>query len=328
MSLPQELARFVSAGVRQRGQEYFRRRRVAIGDCGPLAANALVDGSQIYAVDLNRKASQILGSCSCPYAADRGEPCKHLWATLLAVDAQGGLRGDGSPPRRLVLAKDADTVEPGVLAPAGTAQAVLGPATPAWRAVLAKVAPAAPAVPPPAVGEIVYVIDAPGTLESGKLTLEVVTSTRKADGSPGALRPPRITSSQLAHLPDPADSRILSLLTGVTVHGAWISPHLDIATRFVVQEPASSVIVPLLCATGRCQLRRAAGALAEPLAWDDGAPWDLGLEMREERDGDLALTGSLRRGKERLDLAKPVLVLPSGLVFRARQVGRHSAVDS
>ncbi len=322
MSLAQVLTRFVSAGVRQRGQEYFRRRWVALGDCGPLAANALVNGTQVYAVDLARRSSHILASCSCPYVVDRREPCKHLWATLLAVDARGGLRGgDGSLPRRLVLAGDAED-EPPVDDSSSAA-----PRPSAWRGMVNKVAPT-PAAPAPTVGEIVYVVDAPATLESGKLTLEVLAGSRKADGSPGALKPPRITPSQLTLLPDAADSRILSLLTGVSTDGAWSSSYLDIATRFSVQDPASLVLIPMLCATGRCRLRRTPGGVVEPLAWDDGAAWELGLEVREESDSDLAVTGSLRRGERRLDLATPVLVMRSGLLVRGGLAGRHNAADS
>ena len=31
-------------------------------------------------------------SCSCPYFSPTGDPCKHLWATILMADARGLLQ--------------------------------------------------------------------------------------------------------------------------------------------------------------------------------------------------------------------------------------------
>ncbi|MGH7819011.1 MAG: DEAD/DEAH box helicase, partial [Candidatus Binatia bacterium] len=57
------------------------------------------------------------------------------------------------------------------------------------------------------------------------------------------------------------------------------------------------------------------------LEWDDGAPWQLWMEVRRE-DAHYALCGSLRRGDERMDLAEPALLFAGGFVFGAQRVSR------
>ncbi len=77
-------------GDRQRGQEYFQERRVRLEVDGS-RARARVEGTerQSYAVgvDWSRVADRVLHAfCECPRFADR-RPCKHLWATLLALES-------------------------------------------------------------------------------------------------------------------------------------------------------------------------------------------------------------------------------------------------
>src|SRR5262249_44591779 len=82
-------------------------------------------------------------------------------------------------------------------------------------------------------------------------------------------------------------------------------------------------LLPLLCASGRFFLLRPQGRPgAEPLAADEGAPWDLDLAVDAQEGGGYALSGCLRRGEERLPLAAPDLVLRAGFVIASGQVGR------
>ena len=56
---------------------------------------AKVRGTSKYRVRLRLRGSKLLASCTCPYFSPQGEPCKHLWATLLLAEARGLLQ---SPP--------------------------------------------------------------------------------------------------------------------------------------------------------------------------------------------------------------------------------------
>ena len=70
-------------------------------------------------------------------------------------------------------------------------------------------------------------------------------------------------------------------------------------------------------------MRRKRGAeTSELLTWDDGPAWEIWLDVREEEDGGCSLTGSLRRGEERLAFSEPSLLLSSGHLFQIGQVSR------
>ncbi len=55
--------------------------------------DATVRGSRSYDVKLSREHDAIEAWCTCPYCEDYFEPCKHIWATLLAAEAEGYLAG-------------------------------------------------------------------------------------------------------------------------------------------------------------------------------------------------------------------------------------------
>src|SRR5205085_9802656 len=65
--------------------------------------DATVRGSSLYDVYLTRNKKAVKASCSCAYFQGNLESCKHIWATILAADARGLLRGSGgNGPLRLI----------------------------------------------------------------------------------------------------------------------------------------------------------------------------------------------------------------------------------
>ncbi|HBL31932.1 MAG TPA: helicase SNF2 [Acidobacteria bacterium] len=71
-----------------------------------------------------------------------------------------------------------------------------------------------------------------------------------------------------------------------------------------------------LCATGRCHLRDEHGEILEPpLAWHQGAPWELWLTVREGEDGGCEMTPELRGGNIRIDARDQPLLAQAGLLF-------------
>ena len=97
MGIAQKVSRNFSDAVRSRGQSYFVKGRVTVigGRAGEVVAK--VRGTAKYRVRVRLRGSKLLASCTCPYFSPQGEPCKHLWATLLLADARGLLQ---SPPVR------------------------------------------------------------------------------------------------------------------------------------------------------------------------------------------------------------------------------------
>lgn len=82
--------------VRRRGQEYYRIGQVHILEGSALRVRAIVRGTSRYQITLSREHDLISGECNCPYTDSYGEPCKHLWATLLAAEDAGYLLGNGN----------------------------------------------------------------------------------------------------------------------------------------------------------------------------------------------------------------------------------------
>ena len=88
--------------------------------------------------------------------------------------------------------------------------------------------------------------------------------------------------------------------------------------------PLWDIVLPLMCATGRCLFRDSILANEYPtIHWDDGDAWGLCLKVtREDREGNYVVKGALRRGGVEMELAKPILLLAGGLVFWDNWVGR------
>ena len=88
IGIAQKVARNFSDAVRSRGQSYFIKGRVSVMAAKPGEVVAKVRGTSKYRVRLRMRGSKLLASCTCPYFSPQGEPCKHLWATLLMAEAE------------------------------------------------------------------------------------------------------------------------------------------------------------------------------------------------------------------------------------------------
>ena len=111
MGIAQKVARNFSEAVRSRGQSYFSKGRVTMMSAKPNEVVAKVRGTTKYRVRVRLRGAKLLASCTCPYFSPQGEPCKHLWATLLLADSRGFLQTAPNfavrlipePPRRSSL---------------------------------------------------------------------------------------------------------------------------------------------------------------------------------------------------------------------------------
>ncbi len=102
MGIAQKVARNFSDAVRSRGQSYFSKGRVSLMSGKPNEVVARVRGTTKYRVRVRLRGAKLLASCTCPYFSPQGEPCKHLWATLLLADSRGFLQTAPSFSVRLV----------------------------------------------------------------------------------------------------------------------------------------------------------------------------------------------------------------------------------
>src|SRR5258708_6067286 len=91
MSLTRMLASHFTRPVQSRGRNYYSAGAVQLNETSPRFVAATVRGSEMYDVELNLESNTVHARCSCPFANQYLEPCKHIWATVLKVDAQRGM---------------------------------------------------------------------------------------------------------------------------------------------------------------------------------------------------------------------------------------------
>ena len=88
--MPRTLAatvrRFVNHTSRSRGEPYFRSERVSVIQADSERFSASVRGTQRYDVSLQLDDERLIVKCTCPYFEGATEPCKHIWAAILAAD--------------------------------------------------------------------------------------------------------------------------------------------------------------------------------------------------------------------------------------------------
>src|ERR1041384_3633462 len=90
MKLSKRLGGDFSSQTRARGSDYYRAGWVRIQQGSDSAVTAKVQGARQYEVSIHCDDQELTMWCDCPYFDSAG-PCKHLWATILAAEAQGFL---------------------------------------------------------------------------------------------------------------------------------------------------------------------------------------------------------------------------------------------
>ena len=338
MNLSRRLAGNFSGTVRHRGQSYFWQGRVRIREGSESHIVANVRGSQNYRINLDWENGDgvLAANCQCLYFDSDG-PCKHLWATILAAEADGYLAAAASAPKLVLDCGDEgfdeeydDEYEEDFPLSARRPVAV-PPAAPkerGWQKRITEISEAA-ATPAsfgaeswPAKRQVVYFVDVTASLTAACLILSLASRDRKLNGAWTRSKTLSLRRSQIAQLPLAEDREILSAVAGGIQYYGWGDSALtyQIPVACLVPHPLAGMVMPLIARTGRCYLRTEGMGDLGPLAWDEGGPWQFKVEMRRSSSGGWAASGVLRRGEERLDLAEPALVTQGGLVFTRDRV--------
>jgi len=320
MYLEHALSRYFHPLTRDRGQEIYHKRRVRILRGDRYLVEAEVQGSQLYEVEIQRDGELLYPYCECPAFEDFGL-CKHLWATLLEADRRDfltGIFGAGKP--KLAERELAAGIDLGDSEHAKSA---------AWREFF-RPQPAPPSYYRPehwpAGREIHYAINIEASRANGYLMLDVLQRDRKKNGEWAKAKPLRMTRGTLVTLESPEDREVLSLLAGVPSVNSYVyySPGQALAAGYSLRDGLGAILLPRICATGRCWLRPHASvdiAEAEPLDWDAGLPWHFRLAVSSAAD-DFLVGGVLERGDERMDLKTPVVIFENGLLIAHNKTAR------
>jgi superfamily II DNA or RNA helicase len=180
---------------------------------------------------------------------------------------------------------------------------------------------------------LLYEVDEAATRETGRLTLGILEGRKRGDGAWDHVHPLRLRRAEIPDLPDAVDRKVVSILAGANPDPNRARASIEatpVPARWDVSADVAGDLLPLLCETGRCRVRRPPGRRGGGgfLALDEGLPWELWLEVRENAKGGCSVTGSLRRNGKRIPLNEPLLLFPSGWMLTADRVSRLDAGEA
>jgi hypothetical protein len=332
LELASILAKGFGISSRKRGDEYFRLNRVKVRAGSSTELSAVVTGSEPYEVLLKFSGSKLAVSCTCPHFLDHGQACKHLWAAILTADKESFLadassakgitldQGSGLRPATVIITQTSPAVTP-----------IKPPPPPSWKTQMGRVVSVAAsyrkeASPWPAHKEIFYLLDVPKSQVARRAVLTIATGERKKEGGWKSIpRPFQIHRDGIAGLPGLEDRELLSMLLGGEQYSSYgyLESYDRGSSTFSLASVTAETILPRVVRTGRCLLPLAHDETDKtPLRWDDGEPWKFVLEVRGDQREGWQLSGSFRRGPERMGIDEPLVVVRGGFLFTRERVAR------
>src|SRR5438128_1204426 len=185
-TLAAAVGRFVNPTSRSRGESYFRSGRVSAISADSTYLSATVRGTRPYDVSLTLDKDRLIVDCTCPYFDGSIDPCKHIWAAILAADQARVFQ----VPADLRLDFDDEEIDVLELDDPGDdylerKSAPLHASGPAWQTFLSQVIPPPnEALPARALqtGELIYVFDLARSVTARGLMIELLARERKKSG--------------------------------------------------------------------------------------------------------------------------------------------------
>jgi len=337
MLLAPILAGRFNSTIRERGYQYFRQRRVTIQHGSSSEVGAQVRGSELYQVVLRWTGTELAVLCDCPFFIDQDQPCKHLWAAILAADDKSYLFDAVSAGVKrldteslLKEFSELDTVD-AVEAPSPRRKSIPAfkppPKPPAWKAQLSSIfaapEPRAWESRWPADAEILFIVDVARSRVAGNLVLSLESREPRKSGEWKNAKPLSLRRSMVSSLPVAEDREILSMLIGGGRNYDYgrYDTYEPVSASYSVTPELAKTVIPKVVRTGRCYLPHDKDdAAMSPLVWDDGDAWKFALEMSKVPHQTWVLLGRFHRGVERIDVAAPLLVTPGGFLITTDRV--------
>lgn len=351
MSLTQLLESKFRGDIRFRGQAYLQAERVSIVRVTPDDLHASVRDGVEYHTHLSRQNGDLRMFCSCVGEGQARDPaCKHLWATILAVDAGSYLSGMAKagnvPPfvpdsvyEPLDLSSwDDDDLDGGdVYLPPPTAAARQEKAPRRqlrdWETRLQTLKQQMPAsTKKGAAGadarerEIFYEIDVAESRNARHLVIQTSQRQRRGNGQWGKLKPLKMRPGRLEEIEHADDRRILAFLAGGTPErSGWMAQQAEFQSavyRYQVPYELALLILPLMASSNRLRYLDESEKETGTLTWDAGDPWKLCLKLEQRQDETWELIGQVRRDGQVLGIDQCELLLPGGLVLTKAAIAR------
>tara|TARA_B100000809_G_scaffold185474_1_gene183560 strand:- start:1077 stop:4454 length:3378 start_codon:yes stop_codon:yes gene_type:complete len=292
MSLAERCKRSFDSNARSRGRRFFQQQRIRIVHQGELTLLAAVDGnSDDYRVKLDWSEvpdSDMETHCTCP-RFDSGYLCKHIWATLLEMEAKGiGQRAPGTSavgvaePDEETFADEypgysnqyagdrdesVDRFDPSTRQRNGHRHADVSTSRhkPTWHQVLRTVrsqqddSGVAPAdlweELAPRRREVWYVLSAGRSINEESLVVEFFQRETKKGGEWGKTKAFNIHRHQFDAIQDPVDRQLIEMMLGNTAGtDSYYSSYTFGFTTYshcTISPAMYEILLPKLCATGR-----------------------------------------------------------------------------
>jgi superfamily II DNA or RNA helicase len=349
MGIAKKFEDFFDNEDRNVGQRLYQRGSVKIQESEAQWVDALVQDKDDYEVYLHREKGAVRFACDCDEYLDFGGTCAHVYATMLAADAEGKTQqwetsrsldlipeddpDDFDEDDGLVINLDRDAFSP--RRPTATRSKSAGQKKgggSTWRKSLGTLKQALESVEQansyvtawPPGRQLLYVVDGRRTLEGQQgLIVEIDHREKKKDGTWGKAKRQPIRSDEIRSIPDAADREILSMLVGAksaaSTYSSYYYSNYDYggaSSSFRLGDTLLAPMVERMCRTGRCMFRMDEGQEPEAINWDTAGPWELWVVARQDGDGErYLLTGEFRRGQEQMLLSEPRLMVAGGLLF-------------
>jgi superfamily II DNA or RNA helicase len=348
MTLAQVFEGQFRGDIRFRGAAYLKAERVSITRVTPEHLFAVVQDGVDYQTQLTREGDELRMHCTCANSDRAAVACKHLWATILAVDAGGLISGFVRPGHIPPFAAEQpatsvsddyweqdshrDVYVPPQSARLARAGVVLAPLAMGWKSQLQKLSEqmhveATTVSAAVREREIFYEIDLAHSREKEQLVIQTSQRQRRSNGQWGKRKPLKLRPGQLDDIEREDDRRILAYLAGgAPERVGWTVPQFDPqvgAHRYCLSHGLADVLLPLMCTSGRAVVLGDDSEKLKPLEWDEGPPWELCIAVKPNAAGDeWRLSGSLVRPDATLAIEDAKLVLPGGLVVARQRVSR------
>ncbi|HXE53679.1 MAG TPA: hypothetical protein VN541_11715, partial [Tepidisphaeraceae bacterium] len=328
MSLVKKFTEDFTHTARAEGSRIFQGGGAQIDDHGADWVEATVRGGQLYGVTLRRSKGAVRYLCECAHYLNTLEPCKHVWAALVAAEARG-LTEQWETSRHLDLIPEDEEEDyefehggPLVLSPVRSSRPQRKTrgkdAKSEWKKSLATLREAMQVTEQHASPntawlpgrEVIYIVDAARTLEGKGLVVEIAQRERKKNGDWSKPKRQTINAEEIHLLADPHDREILAFLLGAKsgreAYSGYYSyyDYSGASSSFRLGESMTLPLLERMCRTGRCMLRRDAESDATPIAWDEAGTWELWVVARKDAERErFILSGELRRGTEQMELS-------------------------
>lgn len=350
MSLAKLMEDRFRGDIRFRGAAYLQADRVAVTRVTPDHLYGSVRDGVEYHTQLSRQNGDLKMFCTCVGEGQTREPaCKHLWATILAVDA-GSLitstpsRGHVPPfaaaPEAAPLRFDDDLFEDElsngdvhipVRERPRPQKPSIQPKARDWEVKLSQLRDEltvrAEEDGADREREIYYEIDIQESWNAGELVVQTSQRQRRASGQWGKLKPLKLRSGKLEEIELEEDRRVLAYLSGGTPErSGWYAQQAEFQSaihRYRIPYELALMLLPMMCSTQRVRVLDESEGKWQPLQWDDSAPWMLTVVVRRVgEDKSWKLSGELRRDEEVLAIPDARLIVPGGLVFTNDRIAR------